>query len=44
MAAAGDDALVRVEADEGVAADLFAVFDRLEQEALGGFPGGAEEG
>ncbi len=32
------------EADEGVAADLFAVFDRLKHEALALRPGGAQKG
>ena len=44
LAAAGDDALIGIEADEGVAAYLFAVFDGFKEEALGGLPGGAEEG
>ena len=44
LAAAGHDALERREADEGVTADLLAVFDRLQQEALALRPGRAQEG
>ena len=43
-AAAGDDALEGGKADEGVSADLFAVLDRLQQEALALRPGGAQKG
>jgi len=41
---AGDDALEGGKADEGVSADLFAVLDRLQQEALALRPGGAQKG
>ena len=44
LAAAGDDALIGIESDEGVSADFLAVFDGFEEEALGGLPSGAEEG
>ena len=44
LAAARDDALEGREADEGVAADLLAAFDRLQQEALALRPGRAQEG
>ena len=43
VAAASDDALVGMNADEGVAAHLLAVFDRLQQKALALSPGRAEE-
>ena len=42
--AAGDHLLVRLDADEGVAADAFAAFDGLQQEGLGLFGGEAQEG
>jgi hypothetical protein len=44
FAPASDDALEGGEADEGVAADLLAALDRLEEETLALRPGGAEEG
>ena len=37
-AAASDDALVGIEADEGVAADFLAVFYAFEEEAFAGIP------
>ena len=40
----GDDFLVGADADEGVAADAFAAFDRFEHEAFGFAFGEAEEG
>ena len=43
-ASAGDDALVGIEPDEGVAADLLAILNALEEETFGGFPSGPEEG
>ncbi len=44
LAAARDDALEGREADEGVAAHLFAALDGLEEEALALAPGGAQKG
>lgn len=43
-AAAGDDALEGLETDEGIAANLLAAFDGLEEETFAFGPGGAEEG
>lgn len=44
LASARNDALEWGEADEGVAAYLFAAFDGLEEKALALLPSGAEEG
>jgi hypothetical protein len=44
LAAAGYDALERCDADEGITAQLLAVFNRLQHEALALRPGRAQKG
>ena len=44
LATAGDDALVGLNADEGVAANLLAAFNRFQQKTLALWPGSAQEG
>jgi len=41
---ARDDALVGIESDEGVAAHLFTILDRLQQKAFALLPRGAQKG
>jgi len=43
LLAAGDDALVRIKPDEGVASHLFATLDRLQQKAFALLPCGAQK-
>ena len=44
VASASGDALVGRDADKGVAADVLAAFDGLEQKGFGGVVGDAKEG